>query len=68
MRPLETHVEMSCHLWVLNRVKELLAREGMLTEPASPEEVKAAVMVWLDFIEKSHHPGAVEKDCGAALH
>lgn len=52
MRPLETHVEINSHLWMFNRVKELLTREGLLDRHASEEEVRAAMRRWIDMIEE----------------
>lgn len=53
MRPLETHVEMSSHLWMFNRVKELLTREGMLHPHASDDEVRAAISRWIGMMEEA---------------
>jgi hypothetical protein len=53
MRPLETHVEMSSHLWMFNRVKELLTREGLLARQASEEDVRAAMSRWIEMIEEA---------------
>jgi hypothetical protein len=52
MRPLETHVEMSSHLWMFNRIKELLAREGLLTRHATDEEVHAAMTRWIEMMKE----------------
>lgn len=53
MRPLEMHVEMSSHLWMYNRVKELLTREGLLVRQASGEDVRAAMSRWIEMIEEA---------------
>ena len=53
MRPLEMHVEMSSHLWMYNRVKELLTREGLLVRQASGEDVRAAMSRWIEVIEEA---------------
>ncbi|PKU22883.1 hypothetical protein [Telmatospirillum siberiense] len=53
MRPLETHVEMSSHLWMFNRVKELLTREGLLSGHASEDEVRIAIGRWLEMVEEA---------------
>lgn len=53
MRPLETHVEMSSHLWMFNRVKELLTREGLLARHASEEEVRSAMSRWVEMVEEA---------------
>jgi hypothetical protein len=53
MRPLETHVEMSSHLWMFNRVKELLTREGLLNREASDQEVRTAVGRWTDMMAEA---------------
>ena len=51
MRPLESHVEMSSHLWMFNRVKELLVREGLLGRHASEDEVRSAMGRWIEMVE-----------------
>ncbi|MCC7167568.1 MAG: hypothetical protein IT565_08350 [Rhodospirillales bacterium] len=53
MRPLEMHVEISSHVWLLNRVKELLTREGLMPENASREEVRTALTAWVDFVAEA---------------
>jgi hypothetical protein len=53
MKPLETHVDLSCHQALLSRVKELMNREGMLPLHAGREELKMALLAWLDFVEDS---------------
>ncbi len=60
MRPLETHVELSSHLWMFNRVKELLTREGLLARDASDVDVKAAVARWVEMLADSHFQDADE--------
>jgi hypothetical protein len=47
------HVEMSSHLWMYNRVKELLTREGLLVRQASGEDVRAAMSRWIEMIEEA---------------
>lgn len=59
MRPLENHVEMSSHLWMFNRVKELLTREGLLAQQASEEEVRAAIGHWIEMIEDARKDRSV---------
>jgi hypothetical protein len=51
MKPLETHLEMSSHLWMFNRVKELLTREGLLTRYASEEDIRVAMNRWIEMVE-----------------
>ncbi|MBI4967364.1 MAG: hypothetical protein HZC25_04515 [Rhodospirillales bacterium] len=53
MRPLEMQVEISSHVWLLNRVKELLTREGLMPENASREEVRTALTAWVDFVAEA---------------
>ena len=53
MRPLETHLEMSSHLWMYNRVKELLTIEGMLSRHATDDEVRVAVNRWIEMMERA---------------
>ena len=53
MRPLETQVEMSSHLWMFNRVKELLAREGLIVRDSSDEDVRIAVSQWMDMVTEA---------------
>ena len=53
MRPLESHVEMSSHLWMFNRVKELLTRDGMLPPHATDDEVRSAMQRWLEMVEEA---------------
>ena len=60
MRPLEMHVEMSSHLWMFNRVKELLTREGLLARQASDEDVRAAMCRWVEMIEEVKKDSAVQ--------
>lgn len=50
MRPLETHLEMSSHLWMYNRLREMLVHEGMIADDADDEQVRQAVSNWLDMI------------------
>lgn len=50
MKPMETHLELSRHVWMLNRVKELLMKEGILSDHATEEETKAAMTQWLDMV------------------
>lgn len=57
MRPLETHVEMSSHLWMFNRVKELLTREGLIARNASDEDVRTAVARWMDMMAEASRQG-----------
>lgn len=57
MRPLETHVEMSSHLWMFNRVKELLTREGLVSRNASDEEVRNAMTRWMDMMAEANRQG-----------
>ncbi len=54
MRPLETHVEMKSHLWMFNRVKELLVREGLLSQLASDEETRSAMARWIEMMEHAN--------------
>lgn len=54
MRPLESHVEMSSHLWMFNRVKELLTREGLLDRHASEKEVRVAIGRWIEMIVEAN--------------
>ena len=58
MRPLETQVEMSSHLWMFNRVKELLAREGLIARDSSDEDVQAAVTKWMEMVSEASKSGA----------
>ncbi|MDR3435400.1 hypothetical protein [Telmatospirillum sp.] len=53
MRPLETNVEMSSHLWMFNRVKELLTREGLLSDYATEDEIKTALNRWIEMMEQA---------------
>ncbi|MBF0167121.1 MAG: hypothetical protein HQL45_05770 [Alphaproteobacteria bacterium] len=55
MKPLETHLELSCHQALLSRVKEVLDREGFLPPHAGIEEVKSALSAWVDFVETARH-------------
>ena len=57
MRPLETHIEMSSHLWMFNRVKELLTREGLIARNASDEDVRCAVTRWMDMMAEVSREG-----------
>lgn len=51
MRPLESHVDFQSHLWMFNRVKELLVRDGLLCQPASDEETRDAINRWIEMVE-----------------
>ena len=53
MRPLESHVAMSSHLWMFDRVKELLTREGMLPAHATDDEVRSAMQRWVEMVEEA---------------
>jgi len=55
MRPLESHVEISSQLWMFNRVKELLEREGALSPQASDEEVCRAITHWTENMTQASH-------------
>jgi hypothetical protein len=58
MRPLETQVEMSSHLWMFNRVKELLTREGLIARDSSDDEMRAAVARWMDMVAEARKTDA----------
>jgi len=72
MKPLETHLELSCHQALLSRVKEVLDREGFLPAHAGIEDVKQALVAWVDFVETSRHghvcAGPPRDDPGKPLH
>lgn len=73
MKPLESQLELSCHQALLSRVKELMNREGMLPMHAGPEEMKAALLAWFDFVESAshghlHHKGANCEDVDTPWH
>ena len=55
MRPLESHVEISSQLWMFNRVKELLQREGALSAQASDEEICRAIGHWSESMAQASH-------------
>jgi|GEM_PF-1416829 len=55
MRPLESHVEISSQLWMFNRVKELLLREGALSTESSDEEVCRAISHWSENMTQASH-------------
>lgn len=55
MRPLESHVEISSQLWMFNRIKELLEREGMLSPNASDEDVCRAIGHWCETMAQASH-------------
>lgn len=50
MRPLETHLELSSHVWMYNRLREMLVREGMISDDASETELREAVAHWLNMV------------------
>ena len=59
MRPLETQLTMSTHVWLFNRVKETLRHEGLLSANAGDAEVRDALIRWIAMIEqarKTDHP------------
>jgi uncharacterized protein (DUF1684 family) len=51
MRPLETHVEMTSHIWMFNRLKELLSREGWLPANPTDGQLRDALGRWIDMVE-----------------
>ncbi|MBF0333323.1 MAG: hypothetical protein HQL38_08890 [Alphaproteobacteria bacterium] len=53
MRPLESHVEISSHVWMYNRLRELLIREGMVVQSSDEEDVKAAIGEWLEMVARA---------------
>lgn len=55
MRPLESHVELSSQLWMFNRVKELLLREGMIQPDCSDEELRFAITRWTEAMALASH-------------
>jgi len=55
MRPLETHVELSSQLWMFNRVKEMLTREGLIRPYADDEEVCTAIARWTHAMAEASH-------------
>ncbi|HVI50883.1 MAG TPA: hypothetical protein VM661_06705 [Candidatus Sulfotelmatobacter sp.] len=55
MRPLESHVEISSQLWMFNRVKELLQREGVLSLDSSDEEICRAISHWSESMAQASH-------------
>jgi hypothetical protein len=57
MRPLENHLEISSHLWMFNRVKELLTREGLIGRDASDAQVRIAVSRWVEMVEEADKHG-----------
>jgi hypothetical protein len=50
MRPLEMHLELSSHVWMYNRLREMLMREGMIGEDPSDDEIRQAVDSWLQMV------------------
>lgn len=50
MRPLETHLELSSHVWMYNRLREMLVREGMIGDNADEAEMRRAVDSWLKMV------------------
>lgn len=59
MKPLETQLELSSHLWMYNRLKEMLVREGLIGADADDGQVREAVEGWLDMIAAAHERDAV---------
>lgn len=57
MRPLETHLELSSHVWMYNRLREMLVREGMISEDASEVEMHQAVTSWLAMVTQARNGG-----------
>lgn len=53
MRPLESHVEISSHVWMYNRLRELLIREGMVAQSSDEDEIKAAIGEWLEMVARA---------------
>lgn len=52
MRPLESHVQITSHLMMYNRVKDLLTREGFLSADPSDDDVRQAFDRWTRMIER----------------
>lgn len=50
MRPLEMQLELSSHLWMYNRLKEMLAREGLIGDEADDGQIREAVQAWLAMV------------------
>lgn len=50
MRPLESQLELSSHVWMYNRLREMLVREGMIGDDADETEMRRAVESWLKMI------------------
>lgn len=53
MRPLETHLELSSHVWMYNRLREMLVREGMIGDDASEPEIRQAIDSWLNMVTRA---------------
>lgn len=53
MRPLESHVEISSHVWMYNRLRELLIREGLAAATSDEDEVKQAIGEWLKMVARA---------------
>ncbi len=53
MRPLESHLELSSHVWMYNRLREMLVREGMISDDASEPEIRQAVDAWLNMVSRA---------------
>ena len=52
MKPLENQLEINSHLWMYNRVREMLSREGWLTGHSSDEDIGQAFGRWAERMAK----------------
>ena len=57
MRPLENHLELSSHIWMYSRLKELLVREGLIGPGATDDEIREAVAGWVVWVAEVSHDG-----------
>lgn len=53
MRPLESHLELSSHVWMYKRLKEMLVREGMICDDSSEDELRQALEAWLGMVTRA---------------
>lgn len=65
MRPLESHLELSSHVWMLNRLRELLMREGLLAEHADDTEMRDAIDKWVAMVEEARAKPVAQNKPGA---
>ncbi|WP_142848759.1 hypothetical protein [Telmatospirillum sp. J64-1] len=53
--------EIDRHMQMMNRLKELLVAEGLLSEKAGPLETRKAVIRWMDMLADAQREGRARR-------